>query len=338
LTKTRKGEGIFTFAFPLRSKQEPFDMVKSPPVQPKLIVHGGAWNIPEEYVAAHLAGVRSAVEQVFPKLQQGMPALDAVEAAVNILEEDPTFDAGRGAFLNEAGEIELDAMIMDGSTLGFGAVAALQNILHPVSVARQVMARTEHCMLVGKGAQLFARQAGFEVLDPEALLTERELVFFKKIKNDPRFRTHHPFQTADGSAAMDTVGAVAMDVRGNLAAATSTGGTARKLAGRVGDSPIVGAGAYADNEAGGVSATGWGESIMKVLLSKTVCDLFLQIEPMQAVQAGIAILAKKAGGLGGVIGIDGRGRYAFAHNTPKMAFAYPDEQGGVVAKITASPA
>lgn len=298
-------------------------------MQPKLIVHGGAWNIPDEYVAAHIRGVRTAVEQVFPKLQEGLSALDAVEAAVNILEADPTFDAGRGAFLNEVGEIELDAMIMDGKTLDFGAVAALRNVLHPVSVARQVMEKSEHCLLVSQGALAFAKKMGFEEMAPEALLTEREMEFFKKIKNDPTFRTHFPFDLFP----MDTVGAVAMDREGNLASATSTGGTARKMQGRVGDSPIPGAGAYADNLTGAVSATGWGESIMKVLLSKTVCDLMGNRDAMAAAAAGVTLLKNRVNGLGGVIGINRKGEYAFAHNTPKMAFAYFSAGGGVVAEI-----
>jgi L-asparaginase / beta-aspartyl-peptidase len=285
---------------------------------PKLIVHGGAWNIPAEQEAAHLRGVRAAVEAVYPRLLAGLSALDAVEAAVNILEEDPTFDAGRGAFLNENGAIELDALIMDGRDLNFGAVAALPNILHPVSVARQVMEQTEHCFLVGPGALAFARRIGFSDLPPEALLTERELAYFEQIKSDPGFRSHHPFQPQPS----DTVGAAALDGWGNLAAATSTGGTPRKLAGRVGDSPIVGAGAYADNRTGAVSATGWGESIMKVLLSKTACDAFGSMAAMAAAKHSIRLLAERVEGLGGLIGISAQGSFAFAHNTPKMAFAY----------------
>lgn len=292
---------------------------------PRLIVHGGAWNIPAAYHAAHLAGVRAAVEQTYPQLLAGGSALDAVEAAVRALEADPTFDAGRGAFLNAVGEVELDAIIMDGRTLGFGAVAALQNILHPVSVARRVMEQTEHNLLAGAGALAFAREAGFTELPPEELLTERELEFYQQIKSNPTFRTHHPFRGSPG----DTVGAVALDKDGNLAVATSTGGVARKLPGRVGDCPIVGAGAYADNELGAVSATGWGESIMKVLLSKTVCDAFAAEEAMAAAQLGIDILARKVNGLGGVIGINAKGEYAWVHNTPYMAMAYAEEEGAV---------
>jgi beta-aspartyl-peptidase (threonine type) len=297
---------------------------------PKLIVHGGAWNFPTETEEAHHNGVKHAVEQVYPLLLDGMNALDAVEKAVNILEEDPTYDAGRGAFLNEIGEIELDAMIMNGRDLSFGAVAAIQNFLHPVSIARKVMEKTEHCLLVGKGAQAFAQAEGFTALAPKELLTERELEFFEKIQNDPSFRTHHPF---DLNKPSDTVGAVAMDQHGNLAAATSTGGTARKKVGRVGDSPIVGAGAYADSQLGAVSTTGWGESIMKVLLAKTLCDLFPQHTSMKAAAEAIKVLENRVSGLGGVIGINASGDYAFAHNTPKMAFAYANGPKDVIAKI-----
>ena len=297
---------------------------------PKLIVHGGAWNFPKETGQAHRNGVKYAVETIYPLLLDGMSALDAAEKAVNILEEDPTYDAGKGAFLNEIGEIELDAMIMDGRDLSFGAVAAIQNFLHPVSIARKVMEKTEHCLLVGKGAQSFAQAEGFSILASEELLTERELTFFQKIQNDPSFRTYHPF---DMNKPSDTVGAVVMDHHGNLAAATSTGGTARKKQGRVGDSPIVGAGAYADNQLGAVSTTGWGESIMKVLLAKALCDLFSKYSPIKAAIKSIDILEKRVSGLGGVIGINAAGNYAFAHNTPKMAFAYANGPEKVIAKI-----
>lgn len=286
-------------------------------MKPKLIVHGGAWNIPNEMELDHINGVENAVRQTWSKLKAGCSALDAVESAVNILELDPTFDAGKGAFLNKEGEIELDAIIMEGQDLNFGAVACVQNIFHPVSLARIVMEQTEHNFLAGKGAQAFAKSKGFKEESPQALLTERELAYFKKIKEDPYFLTHHPFQFPS-----DTVGAVAMDINRNLAVATSTGGTPRKLPGRVGDSPIIGAGAYADNRLGAVSTTGWGESIMRVLLAKTVCDLFDKMPSHKAAQTGVQILKDRVNGLGGVIGITQKGEYSFAHNTPKMAFAY----------------
>ena len=289
----------------------------------RLIVHGGAWNIPEDQQEAHVFGVRKAVEAAWPLLQDGASALDVVEEAVKHLEADPTFDAGRGAFLNSQGEIELDAMIMDGRNLNFGAVAAVQNLLHPVSVARRLMESKEFRMLVGRGAQDFAKREGFTQLDPQALLTERELAFYDKIREDASFQSKAPFGPLPG----DTVGAVAMDIHGQLAAATSTGGTPRKWPGRVGDSPIPGAGAYADNECGAASTTGWGESIIKILLAKTVTDFENQgHNAHKAAAMGIAILAKKVSGLGGVITIDRRGNYGWARTPPKMAFAYWDTE------------
>jgi beta-aspartyl-peptidase (threonine type) len=298
-------------------------------MEPKLIVHGGAWSIPEKYEKAHINGVRQAVTAVCPDLQDGMTALDAVVAAVMILEEDPTFDAGRGAFLNAIGEIELDAMVMDGTTLNFGAVAGVQNILYPVALARKVMEQTEHCFLIGKGAQLFARQIGISELDPRDLLIPRELEFYQQIKNDQSFYTHRPFEPKPNG----TVGAVALDKWGNLAAATSTGGTPRKLPGRVGDSPIIGAGTYADNQSGAASATGWGEAIMRILMSKTACDLLKYNSAEQAAQISVDLLNQRVQGWGGIIIIDKNGQYGFAHNTTKMAFAYAHPSGEIVARI-----
>jgi len=325
----------------------------------RLIVHGGAWNIPEEYESDHLAGVRRAVAEVFPRLQEGASALDAVEAAVKMLEEDPTFNAGRGAVLNAAGEIELDAMIMDGATLNLGAVAAIQNILHPVTVARMVMERTEHCLLVGAGAQRFARQMTVPEVRPEELLTTRELEFYQKTKEDLSFSTIRSFQSCptdhahpadpaknagrstgcgtDAGAAsprpLGTVGAVAMDNEGNLAAATSTGGTAGKLPGRVGDSPLAGAGTYADNACGAASATGWGEAVMKTLLAKTACDLMCNHPAQAAADMAVEMMRRRVQGLAGIILVDRRGDYGFAYNTPKMAFAYAESSGKVVVHI-----
>jgi beta-aspartyl-peptidase (threonine type) len=296
-----------------------------------LIVHGGAWNIPGELEAGHIQGVRRAVTEVFPRLREGLPALDAVEAAVRLLEEDPTFDAGRGSCLNALGEIELDAIIMDGSSLNLGAVAAIQNVLHPVTVARLVMERTEHCLLVGHGAQSFAHEMGVRLEDPQELMTSRERAFYAKVRSDPSFTTRQPFEPSP----MGTVGAVALDKWGNLAAATSTGGTARKFPGRVGDSPLVGAGAYADNLCGAASATGWGEAIMKVLLSKTACDLLKDHSAEQAAEMAVDLLQQRVQGLGGIILVDRLGNCGFAHNTSKMAFAYAYPSGQVVAQIKA---
>lgn len=292
-------------------------------MQPKLIVHGGAWDIPPAYHDHHINGVHTAVERVYPLLKQSMSAVDAVEQAVNILEADPTFDAGRGAFLNREGGIELDAMIMDGSSLDFGAVAAVKNLLHPVSLAKKVMAASDFRMLVGEGAQIFARNQGFEELPPEELLTQRELDFYRTIINDSGFR---PIDAFSGPLPSDTVGAVAIDKNGNLACATSTGGTPRKHPGRVGDSPIIGSGAYADNTLGAASSTGYGESIMRVVLCKTACDLLLHGTAMEAASKSINILAERGRGFGGIILIDQGGQYGYNHNTPFMAYALVENE------------
>ena len=299
---------------------------------PKLIVHGGAWNIPARLHSDHINGCRKVVETVYPRLKEALSAVDAVEQAVNLLEDDPTFNAGRGSFLNARGEIELDAIICNGQDLNFGAVAAVQNLLHPVSAARLVMEKSEHCFLVGRGAREFLQEHNFPEVAIEELLTERELHYYRKIQSDRTFTTRKPFEPHP----TDTVGAVAMDIHGNLAAATSTGGTPRKLPGRVGDSPVFGAGAYADNRTGAASATGWGESILRVLLSRTICDLFLSMPPREAAQRGIQILSERTEGLGGIIGINHRGEYAFAHNTPRMALAFYEPEKGIMAGIDLS--
>lgn len=292
----------------------------------RLIVHGGAWNIPDDMVADHLAGVRAAVATAAPRLAAGGSALDAVETAVRVMEADPTFDAGRGAFLNAAGAIELDAMIMDGQTLAAGAGAAVRDLLHPVSLARRVMTDTEHVLLVGTGAETFAREIGIDPVDPRELLTDRELAFYERIRSDPDFRPHHPFQD---DTPRGTVGAVALDHNGHLAAATSTGGTPRKRPGRVGDTPIVGAGTYADDRRGAVSATGWGEAILRMVLAKRFCDR-LDHEPAgAAAERVIAELAERVSGHAGVVGIDRDGRYGLAHNTPRMAWAFLEPGGEV---------
>ena len=295
----------------------------------RLIVHGGAWNIPKRQENDHVKGVEKAVAVVSPMLQDGVSALDAVEESVKILEEDSTFDAGRGAFLNAIGEIELDASIMDGTSLNFGAVAAVQNLLHPVTLARLVMEQTEHCLLVGKGAQAFAEDMKIPILEPAELLTKRELVFYHRIKDDPTFTTKKPFE----NEKKGTVGAVALDKYGNLAAATSTGGAPGKLPGRVGDTPIIGAGTYADNQSGAVSATGWGESIMKVMLSKLVCDYLTENNAKNAAKLAIQYMNDRVKGLGGVILIDKNGNYGIAHNTTKMAFAYAESTSRIIANI-----
>jgi beta-aspartyl-peptidase (threonine type) len=299
-----------------------------------LIVHGGAGDIPLDIHEAHITGCRRAAKAGWAVLARGGPALEAVEAAVCVLEDDPAFDAGRGAFPNAAGEIELDAIIMDGRDLSFGAVAAVQRVCHPVTLARLVMAESEHAMLAGTGAESFAREHDLPVCPTEELLAEPELERWRAAQSGGNPRGREP----PGSAPSDTVGAVAWDAEGNLAAATSTGGTFNKLPGRVGDSPLVGCGAYADNRTGAVSATGLGEALMKVIISKAACDLIARgMSAQGAADAAISLLAERTTGQGGLIVLDRLGRIGIAHNTAYIAHATVTAGGEIVAGMERRP-
>ena len=219
-----------------------------------IAVHGGAGDWDEALHEQARAGVYAAVKQGGTLLAQGSSALDAVTAAVTVLEDDPLFNAGTGSVLNRDGEVEMDASVMTGHDLGFGAVAAIRRVRNPVLVARRVMESSGHALLVAQGAVRFARKHGFGDYDP---ITEAARIAFQRARAELR---------------LGTVGAVALDGEGRLAAATSTGGTLLKLPGRVGDTPLPGAGTYATSDAA-VSATGKGELTMRVLASKSICDL-----------------------------------------------------------------
>ncbi|MGC9394366.1 MAG: isoaspartyl peptidase/L-asparaginase [Anaerolineae bacterium] len=274
-------------------------------LHPVIVVHGGAWFIPPAQREAFIAGCRQAARVGWAHLVAGGPALDAVEAAVRVMEDDPTFNAGRGSHFNRSGDVETDAIIMDGATLDLGAVASVQGVQNPVSLARLVMTRSPHNFIVGAGAQAFAREMGVPLVEPALMM------------GTPRIAGWSPPEEAD------TVGAVALDTSGNLAVAASTGGTADKWPGRVGDSPLVGCGAYADNAAGAASATGHGEKLMRVVISKTACDYLAAGRPAQeTADAVIRLLYGRLGGYGGIILVDRYGHIGLAHNTPNMAYAY----------------
>ena len=293
------------------------------------IVHGGAWDIPDAEVPGHVNGCRVAAQIGWSILKDGGSALDAVEAAIRSLEDDPAFDAGRGAWLNSAGEVELDAIIMDGATLNNGAAAAVQHVRNPITVARLVMERTPHSLLAGLGAEHFAQAQGIPLCDESDLLTGQELEPWRMIRAQKNFSVRAAFS----GPPHGTVGAVARDGHGHLAAGTSTGGTPHKLQGRVGDSPLIGCGCYADDLSAGASATGWGESIMKVVLSKAVCDFTAQsLSAQQAAAQAIRVLADRARGLGGLIVIDRFGQIGVSFNTPRMARAWV-ENDQVIARV-----
>lgn len=286
--------------------------------RPIIIVHGGAWNIPDELIEDHIRGVEKAVGVGWEILENGGSALDAVEEAVKTMENDPTFDAGKGSFLNEEGFVELDAIIMDGSTLNVGAVAAVRNIKNPIVLARKVMELTEHALLVGEGANRFARKIGMETVDLNELVLKREIERWKRFK-EGKITTKDLFE----QSPKGTVGAVALDKHGNFAAATSTGGIAGKMVGRVGDTPLVGCGAYADNNYGAVSSTGHGEKIMKIVLAKEVINFIAQgCNAQEAADKSIKLIWNRLRGRAGVIVLDKNGNIGISYNTPRMAYAY----------------
>lgn len=287
-----------------------------------LVVHGGAWDIPDELVDAHRHGVQQSLKAGWGILGKGGSAVDAVEAAIRWMEDDETFDAGRGSFINAAGEVELDASIMNGKSFRAGAVAAVQNIKNPISLARSVMEESDIVFLVGIGATRFAREHGIPTCRPDDLITNREL---ERWREEQR-RGWQPTKEAYRRKRMPvgTVGAIAIDRGGTLVSGTSTGGAPNKYPGRVGDSPIIGAGTYADNAIGAVSVTGWGEAMMKVVMAKTVIDLMERYngDAEKAAREGVKILSRKVEGFGGVIALTRRGDIGISFNTRRMARGY----------------
>lgn len=298
-----------------------------------LAVHGGAWNVPNGDVAAHRVGVAEALEAGWVLLGRGGSAVDVVEAVVRLLEANPTFNAGYGAHLNRDRQVELDASIMVGSDLEAGAVAALQRVRHPISLARQVMEESPHVLLVGRGAQKFAKQRRVPLCRHRDLLVGKELERFLRIREGDTDLVAREFDSEPLEVEFSTVGAVAFDAAGRGAAATSTGGTQNKEAGRVGDSAVIGAGTYADDTAGAVSATGWGEGILRVSLAKGAVDrMAAGASPGRAGRSAIDTL-KRVRGKAGLILVDRRGRAAAVFNTPRMARGVATEQKGLLVGV-----
>lgn len=292
--------------------------------QPALIVHGGAGNIPPADHDAYLRGCTRAAEVAWKLLDGGASALHAVEAAVRILEDDPTYDSGYGSVLNQRGEVELDAILMDGRTLDLGAVICVQNIANPITLARLVMTETPHKVLAGEGARLFALSQQLPLTPMDDLISAKARERFNRKVRGEQDEEDIAY---DAYEPQGTCGAVAVDRAGNLAAATSTGGTNYKMVGRVGDSPLVGAGAYADNLSGAASATGTGEDIMRVCLSKTATDALLRgLNAQQAADYAISYMAQRINGEGGLIMVDKDGGVGFAHNTPCISVAWAEAQ------------
>jgi len=294
---------------------------------PILLLHGGAWDIPADVLEAHEQGVFDALQEGWRVLERGGSAVDAVEAAVTSMEDDPAFDAGRGSFLTRDGRVQLDALLMDGATLRAGGVACVERIRNPIQAARLVLDRSPHVYFVGPGAEAFAGAQGMALIDNAELVLDRERG--RLAEAQARELKGAPDQTFSGHEdSHDTVGAVALDAEGRLAAATSTGGTLNKEPGRVGDSSLIGCGCYADNASAAVSLTGWGEPIMKLVLGKWATDRVLAgRSPEQVAPEAMAYLLRRAGGHGGIILLAPDGRYGLAHNTPRMAWGVHTSEG-----------
>jgi beta-aspartyl-peptidase (threonine type) len=281
--------------------------------------------MPDDAVAAHELGVRNALAAGYKLLARGATAVDAVEAAVTIMEDDGTFDAGRGSFLTSDGRVQLDALLMDGATLRAGGVACVERLRNPIQAARLVLDKSSHVYFVGPGAESFAQQHGMSLCDNSELVLDRERQRLAAAQH--AHRAGLPDQTFSGDSH-DTVGAVALDSHGNLAAATSTGGTLNKAPGRVGDSSLIGCGCYADNLSAAVSLTGWGEPIMKLVLGKWAVDrVATGTAPDDAASQAIAYLHSRLNGHGGIILLGPDGRFGIAHNTPRMAWGVQSAAG-----------
>jgi beta-aspartyl-peptidase (threonine type) len=275
-------------------------------------------------IEAHLNGVRNAVAAGWRAMERGGSALDAVEEAVVVLEDDETFDAGRGSFLNRDGKVQLDAFIMDGATLRGGGVGGVERLRNPVRAARKILSESPHVYFVADGAERFAAEHGIALCRNEDLVVPREI---ERLREYQAQESMHGNDLFAPQISHDTVGAVALDREGNIAASTSTGGTLNKAPGRLGDSSLIGCGCYADNLSAAASTTGWGEPIMKLVLAKWAAD---RVEsgnlPEWVAKEAMNYLKQRLNGHGGIILLDAQGRLGIAHNTPRMAWALQTAQ------------
>ena len=306
----------------------------------KFLIHGGVGIIergslsPEREREYH-AALREALVAGNEVLKRNGSALDAVEAAIRLMEDSPLFNAGRGAVFTNAETNELDASVMDGKNLKAGAVAGLKQIRNPISLARMVMEKSRHVMLAGEGAEQFAKEQGVALVAPEYFRTERRLNDLRRVKEDERKKETQRSRSsvevipATAGSYFGTVGAVALDNAGNLAAATSTGGMTNKRWGRVGDSPIIGAGTYADNRTCAISATGDGEYFIRLGVARDIAALmeYRGLSVKEAARVVIQEKLTKLGGGGGVIALDKNGNFTMEFNLSGMYRGYITPQG-----------
>ncbi len=303
------------------------------PTKPRfaIAIHGGAGTILKssmtpEQDALYRTRLAEAVEVGYAILEKGGTSLDAVEAVVQRLEDDSLFNAGKGAVFNSEGKVELDASIMDGNTLKAGAVAALHHVKNPIRLARTVMEQSDHVFLIGDGAEQFAKAHGLELVDDSYFFTDARWQSLQKAKAK---------ESLTEKEKHGTVGAVALDQHGNLAAATSTGGMTNKKFGRIGDSPIIGAGTYADNETCAISATGHGEYFIRAVVAHDIASL-MRYKGLSLQAAAEAVIMKKLtqlGGTGGIVAIDRNANIAMPFNTDGMYRAYKVQGGNTFVAI-----
>jgi beta-aspartyl-peptidase (threonine type) len=281
--------------------------------------------MPDDMVEAHIRGVNNALTAGWRILERGGSALDAVEESVVIMEDDDTFDAGRGSFLNRDGRVQLDALIMDGATLRAGGVGCVEHLRNPIRAARKILSESPHVYFVGEGAEKFAAEHGVPLCKNKDLVVPREVERLRAYQAESAQHGNDLFAPSsdDVTISHDTVGAVALDRGGNIAAATSTGGTLNKAPGRLGDSSLIGCGCYADNESAAISTTGWGEPIMKLVLAKWTADRIAAGNlPEWSAQEAMNYLKQRVNGHGGIIVLNREGHIGIAHNTPRMAWAF----------------
>lgn len=310
-----------------------------------MVIHGGAGTIEKELMTpekekAYTDALTAALEAGYHLLKEGRSSLDAVQAAINVMEDSPLFNAGKGAVFTHDGKNELDASVMDGQTLKAGAVAGVTNIRNPVNAARAVMEKSEHVMMVGRGAEQFAAANGCDTVPPSYFFTQerwdqlqrtiREEEKGRAAYNDFNPRDSKIYGVAEREKKFGTVGAVALDKNNNLAAGTSTGGMTNKRYGRVGDSPIIGAGTYCNNATAGISCTGWGEYYIRAVAAYRMSSL-IELKHLSVEDAAKQVIAEigEMGGDGGIIGLDRSGKVAMAFNTSGMYRGTVDENGNI---------
>ncbi|XP_050311017.1 isoaspartyl peptidase/L-asparaginase isoform X2 [Anthonomus grandis grandis] len=291
------------------------------PMEPIVLVHGGAGDIPDSRVQPKLSGNRKAVDEAYAILKNGGGALEAVEAAVRVMEDDEAFNAGYGSVLNLEGEVEMDASIMDGNSLNAGAVTVVKDIANPISLARLVMEKTPHVLLAGQGANKFATEQGVSRVPPGGLVSPFAIEALNQFKLNKDNRTEIG---AKNPGEVGTVGAVALDQNGNLAAATSTGGINGKMVGRSSDTCMIGSGTYADNSIGAVSTTGHGETIAKFCLAHAIIK-DMEYKNSTADRATKEILNKmklKLNNTAGAITLSKCGQVGIGFNSKRMSWGY----------------